>query len=244
MPIHNKEGRLQGLGGCDTFYAVRSYVVNGVQLCDIVNPDGAMMFFGCSVMNGQVVKVNAPSEPWVGQEIDETRHPLVVVMYRSLGRSPIILGVVDNPNIVFTGSPAEPSNVDDDTPTATSSLDDVAIVNDSSKVVLKSDEQGGDVIIDPKRGLKVQLGSDGIARISRGGEASDGPVLANPYSNRDAEIVNLLNKIVSFLTVNLKTVLYTGGTTPMPVFTGEALSPVTIEEVKSAVLALSAETGS
>lgn len=243
MPRHNKEGRLQGRGGCDTFYAVRSYVRGGNQYCDITNPDASLTFFDCIVMNGQANKINAPSQPWNNQDIDERIHPLVIAMYRSLGRNPIVLGRLGNSDIEFTEAKAKSRHDgdDEDVPTDTVKLDDVMIANDGSKVVLKAEDNGGDMVLSPKRSLKMQLPPDGIARISRDGEASDGPVLAGPYSGRDREIVSLLRQIVAHLD-ELSLVTYEPGAVPLPTFTGQALADILVGDFRSAVLALSSET--
>jgi len=234
----NQAARLQGAGGCDVFYAVASYVRNGAQLCDIVNPDGALVYVGCTVVNGQSNKINAPSPPWAG-DLLPGKYPLVVAMYRSLGRAPIVLGKVDNASINYT-SGAVASDEDDDAVITKTELGDVAIANDKSKLVFKDTNSGGDIVIEPERNLKVQLADGASMRVSSGGDASDGPVLAAPYVSRDDEIVTLLKQIVEWI----NTMTATQGRPAFPPFEGAlGILNVDLADVKSAVLALSSKTG-
>lgn len=249
MSRPNKEARLQGVGGCDVFYAVRSYVRNGNQVCDIVNPDGALVHVGCTVINGQSSRIGAPPELWAG-EIDPTIHPQVVALYRSLGRSPLVLCKLDNTEIQFvreSNAPAEQDD-DEDTELEDASLDDVTYANDGTKVVLQADKNGGDLVFSPKRHAKMQLNNGATMRISQNGEAEDAPVLAEPYGDRDAEIVKCLTDIVDFLggmVVNQFADPPYLVTRPGSVgFDGTAPAALNLDDIRSAVLKLSSRTGS
>lgn len=244
MPRHNKDLRIQGKGGCDTFYAVRSYFRSGVQLCDIANSDGFLAYSGCVVWNSATNRISAPTEKWnPGSRINPKIHPLVIAIYRSLGRNPIILGRVDNPDVFF-GTPdgTRHGDADEDVNVEKAELDDIGLHNDKSKLVMKSSAKGGDMVVKPERGLKVQLSPDGFMKVSRGGESSDGPVLAGPYTERDKAIVGILNQLISYLR-ELRLVSYQPGPKPLPFFDVADVEDVELAKIKSAVLALSSETG-
>lgn len=197
MPPPNPAVRLQGSGGGDVFYAVRSYVTKGgSQVCDIVNPDGMLLYVGCPVLNNNANRIGAPAEPWRGS-LDDAPYPLVFAIYRSLGRLPMVIGLADNAVVRFTDKPVRATN--GDTPVQRAGLRDSALANDGSKVVLKASENGGEVIISPESDLKIQLDQGAVMKVLVDGEASDGPVLAEPFSLRDAEIVGLLRAVVRIL---------------------------------------------
>lgn len=243
MPRPNAAARLQGIGGGDVFHAVRSYVRGQVQFCDIVSPDANMAFFGCVVLNAQANRISAPSGPWQG-ELDPAVHPLVVVMYRSLGRTPIVIAKLDNPDVTYTSS--RPAGGSQSRQVTNTTLDDVAIVNDNSRIVLMSEDNGGDVVIEPDRNLSVQL-SSGVARITRSGGAPDGPYLAGPARDRDAAIVSALNTIIGLLRTGIDVVEYVNGvpvpigrTIPLPTLL--ELPELNLADIRSAVLRLSSET--
>ncbi len=246
MPRPNTAARIQGAGGCDIFYAVRSQIRDGYQICDIVNPDGALAYFGCTVMNGQGNRIGAPSEKWNG-DLNGNIHPQVVVLYRSGGRSPIVLGRIDNPNILYSSEADNGANAENrDVSGDTVSLADVLMCNDGSRFVMKAAENGGDIIFSPVRGMQFQLQSDGVMRVSRDGDAADGPVLAQPYVDHDNAILDYLGRLhhfVSSLLVDGEGIVRQVNP-ESPKFISETDFPdrITLGQVKSAVLALSSDT--
>lgn len=198
--------RRLNLGGCDVFYAVRSYADDaGAHRCDIFSPDGSLFHSGCYVVNGQTNRIGAPSEVWRGQ-LDFEKHPQVIVMHRSAGKNPVVLSRIDTANLTYTKSRPEESNkstgesessAEADT-TTTPTIDDVTLINDESKLILKDTKSGGDVILAPERHFKVQLGNDGFFRVSANGAADDGPVLTKGFALRDAEILACLQAVVTW----------------------------------------------
>lgn len=243
MPRPSTAIRVQGRGGCDVFFAVRSYIQGEVQLCDIINLDLNMYFIGCTVINGQVNKIGAPEGPWDGT-LDGS-YPQVVAMYRSLGRSPLVLGRLDNSTVKFSADipQSRHDDSDEDVDTDFVDLQDVAVCNDGSKFIIKSSTTG-DIIFSPIRSMKFQLPDDGVFKISRAGNANDGPVLAGPYVERDdafrifaAAVEEFLKNIVVGNTGELRM-----SDPTKAVFLASAPEEVSTGDVKSSVLLLPSDT--
>lgn len=197
------------LGGCDVFYAVRSYAdPAGAHRCDIFSPDGAVYHSGCFVVNGQSNRIGAPPEHWKGV-LDFEKHPQVLVLYRSSGRGPVVLSKVDSASLSYLNQPNGPpssgtvesneTSAQSDTSSTEVTVNDVVFLNDNSRILLKDTESGGDVILAPERHMKIQLGTEGVLRVSSSGTSDDGPVLTNGFALRDAEILACLRSIVTFL---------------------------------------------
>jgi len=199
--------RRLNLGGCDIFYAVRSYADDtGAHRCDVFSPDGSIYHMGCYVVNGQTNRIGAPSESWKGQ-LEFGKHPQVVVLHRSNGKNPVVLSRIDTSNLTYVknrqpesnGSTEETSaSATEDTSTEPT-IDDVTLINDESKLIIKDTKSGGDVVVAPERHMKIQLSNDGVFRVSSGGQANDGPVLTNGFALRDAEILACLQSIVTWI---------------------------------------------
>jgi hypothetical protein len=198
--------RRLNFGGCDVFYAVRSYADDaGAHRCDVFSPDGSLFHLGCYVVNGQTNRIGAPSEVWRGQ-LDFEKHPQVIVMHRSAGKNPVVLSRIDTANLAYTQTRSSESNgstgeteqqAENDTSTEPT-IDDVTLVNDESKLIMKDTKSGGDVVLAPERHFKVQLTNDGVFRVSAGGQSDDGPVLTKGYALRDAELLACIQSIVTW----------------------------------------------
>lgn len=231
--------RMMGRGPSDVGYAVRSYAdERGAHRCDVVCVDNSLAtYMGCYVLNSQGSKIGAPREVWTGT-IDPVVHPLVVILHRYAGMTPIVLGRLDNASITFTSDPkGETYDPEvDDTP-ETTTPDDVALANDKSKLIMKSSSQGGDVVLSPERRFTVQLKPGGFMRVAQGESSDDGPVLASRAATRDDELIAKINEMQAWMRALLIPV--PGGTSaPVQAWTGADLLPVDPEDLASAVIRL------
>lgn len=239
MPPASPFQRMVGRGPCDVGYAVRSYADDrGAHRCDVVCVDnGLATYLGCYVLNNQGSKIGAPREEWTGG-IDPSLHPLVVVIHRSQGLNPIVLGRLDNANISFSAEPTkqEYDEESDNTPER-ATPDDVVMANDDSQLLLKSRGEGGDVVLIPGRRFTVQLKPGGFMRVAQDETASDGPVLASRSVVRDGQLVAAIAEVQAYLR-RLTVAGPTGALKPVEPFLGTDLEPLDPEDIQSAVIRL------
>lgn len=259
--------RVLGAGGCEIMYAIRSYADEaGDHRCDVFNPEGSIVHTSCIVVNGNSNKIGAPSEAWSG-DLDGDDYPLVVVLTRSGGRSPIVLSRIDNPEIYYeptvtgpqgsgssSGAQAQSQgqgsaqNNNQSGPPAGVTVNDVVIQNDDSRIVLKDKASTGDVHVIADQNVKITA-LNGIVQIDKNGDTSDGPVLADAYAKRDAEILTHLTKLNTWLgmlytwsqqaVAPVPVATFTAGTSPpLP---PDALDPA---DVRSSILRLASEVES
>ena len=230
-----------GRGPSDVGYAVRSYASpKGAHLCDVVCVDNSLAtYIGCYVLNAQGLRIGAPTEPWSGK-IDPVVHPLVVILHRYSGMTPIVIGRLDNASITFTNQP-QTTGYDadlDDTPNNVTT-DDTVVANQGTAIVLKGDKEGGDIVVSPRRRLSVQLPESGSLRVSNGSATPDGPVLAGRYAARDTAVVEALNAVQSWLR-QLTISTATGALTTTHPYTGLSVPEIDADDVRSPLIRLPA----
>lgn len=195
-------GRVLGAGGCEIMYAIRSYANDsGDHRCDVFSPEGGVLHFNCPVLNGSTNRIGAPATPWNGEDLNDGDYPLVVALTRSGGRGPVILGQIDNPRIYYTPTatgpgtapppptppPAPPSTQASGNPTSVT-VNDVIIQNDNTKIVIRDETAGNDAVIVSARNIEL-IADSGRVMVPKGTDASDGPVLATPFKERDDTII-------------------------------------------------------
>lgn len=192
----NLIGRMTGqLSSFEVMYAISAYVIDGVQYCDVSNPDsGQAQGVQCIVAGVDGKPLGVPKIPWV-RGLNIRDYPLVIVGHRSDGRQPIVIDVLKNTSLVYADNAhAKVAGNNDDTDP--SNLNDRVITNGGTTVTIR---ENGNVVIESAGDVSVQLSGGAVMRVSKGGDAGDRALLATPAIDKFNEGSEAFNALLSAL---------------------------------------------
>lgn len=178
---------LQGTVGIA--YAVRSYQIRGTQYADVVYP-GIGFWNECPVVGDHNKAIRAPNEVFNGQ-LDEAKHPQVVIAFREAKRPPLILDLVSNPDIKLqdTTDEDEYHAGDQKDPDGTTQTSDTVFSNGGSTLSIT---QTGTIEMAPNKQMTLAL-NEGPLRISKGGESGDSIPGADSTADQINKMINAMN---------------------------------------------------
>lgn len=208
--------RLMQRGGGEVARAVRAYEEDGLQYCDVVNPDSAKMWNRCPVLDTVGVPIGAPSAKWDGTK-PLTDYPLVVVIYLAELRTPIVLGKLRNENLQYTTTsntngvvaPESPPANEPPRPTDPPRVRDLVVALGGSKLILRDNGTAslvanGNLDVRSTNGIMSLAAADGADS-----NTDEHYVLSGPASDKLEELVTAVNQLV----IAVRALQARGGTT-------------------------------
>lgn len=250
--------RLMQRGGGEVARAVRSFEEDGLQYCDVVNPDSAKMWNRCPVLDTIGVPIGAPSAKWDGTR-PLTDYPLVVVLYLAELRTPIVIGKLRNENLQYTTTsntnavvaPESPPASEPPRPTDPPRVRDLVVALGGSKLVLR---ENGTASLVAKGNLDIRS-ADGVMSLasSEGAHANTDEryVLEGPLFDQLTLLITSINQLNVAVQALQVWAAATGSpapespvalAVPAPVLTTTEVGPVDRPALQSAMLRVSSKS--
>ncbi len=228
-------------------YAVRAYVENDVQYCDVRNNDVAFSADRVQVAGYVSKPIKAPSTKWDGA-IDPELHPLVIVAGFGENRGFVVLDTLKTPTaLVQTQEESEYHSGDENVQDATATGRDVVIENGGTRVLVRED---GKVIINSTGGVTIMANG---SEVKVGDDnAQDAAAIAGPTADAIKELEDKVNAMQAWMrNFSIQLSLTLSGSAqevfqtlqPFTAWTGADLA-IDGEQLKSAILKLSSTSQS
>ncbi len=184
--------RLLQRGGGVVARAVRSYELDGGQVCDVFNSDTGDTWRGCPVLESTGVPIGAPSEVFNGTK-PLSGYPLVLLIHQSELRVPIVLGKLRNENLRYQAtSDATPETP----PTERPVVKDLVVALGGSRLILR-DNGTASLVANGNLDVRSTNGVMSLAAADGGDANTDERyVLEGPLSEKLSELVTAVNQLV------------------------------------------------
>lgn len=168
----------------------------GRRTVDIVMRDG-MTRRDVPVMSGVAFPLQVPLESEVPTSEYEY-YPRVLVVYDSVTRTPIVVGAMDSPKVVYHrelpdggGTSGLPDPQDQDDVTNITLLEEARLDSIAASLILRN---SGIATLQAST-VNVQVPDGGYVRISEAGDASERTALSGPLNAKLAEMTDKINEL-------------------------------------------------
>lgn len=198
---------------------------SGRRVVDLIMSDGTARR-AVPVMSGVAFPIQVPLESEVSTA-DYVYYPRVLVVYDEMASTPIVVGAMDNPKVVYrrelgtdagTSGAEDPRDRDDDL--TETLLEEARLDGAHASLVLRND---GAAVLQADV-VSVQLPRGSYMRISEAGDTSERTMLSGPLNAKLTELTDKINELHEAV-LALQSALQLVTVTPLTSLLGVQVAP-------------------